>query len=212
MDNFSVDLQKQVEQGIVILRRGGVIAYPTDTVYGLGASMDSASAVEKIFLVKSRPRHMPLPLLVGSLSQIELLTSCVSPAARCLIRAFLPGALTLVMPASDKVPSYLRTMENTIALRIPDHPVPLALISGIGTAIVGTSANLSGQPNPLTGREVIAQLGERIELVIEGGRCSGTESTIIDVTGELPVVLRNGALSISEIERACGKVQAGNGG
>ena len=209
---IDIGLQKQVEKGIDILRRGGVIAYPTDTVYGLGASMDSAAAVEKVFLVKSRPRHMPFPLLVGSVSQIEQLATRVSPAAYCLIKTFLPGAVTLVLPASDKVPPYLKTRENTIALRIPNHPVPLALISGIGTAIVGTSANLSGRPNPLTGREVLEQLGERIELVIDGGRCSGTESTIIDVTGEVPVILRIGAVSISDIEKACGKVMQGNGG
>ncbi len=207
-----IDLQKQVNLGIDILRRGGVIAYPTDTVYGLGASMNSAEAVEKIFMVKSRPRSMPLPLLVGNISQIEKLAAGVSQTARCLIKAFFPGAVTLVLPASDEVPPYLKTWENTIALRIPNHPVPLALIAGIGTPIVGTSANLSGHPNPLTGREVKEQLGARIELVIEGGRCSGTESTIIDVTGEVPIVLRKGTVSVSEIEKACGKVLTGNGG
>ncbi len=210
--SINVDLQNQIEQGIAILRCGGVIAYPTDTVYGLGASMDSAAAVEKVFLVKSRPRHLPLPVLVSNVSEIEKLAASVSPTAYCLIKAFLPGALTLVLPASGKVPSYLKTRENTIALRIPAHPVPLALISGIGTAIVGTSANLSGYPNPLTGREVMEQLGDKIDLVIDGGRCSGTESTIIDVTGEIPVVVRQGTVSISEIEIACGKILTGNGG
>ncbi len=210
--SINVDLQNQIEQGIAILRCGGVIAYPTDTVYGLGASMNSAAAVEKVFLVKSRPRHLPLPVLVSSVSEIEQLAASVSPMAYCLIKAFLPGALTLILPASGKVPSYLKTRENTIALRIPAHPVPLALISGIGTAIVGTSANLSGYPNPLTGREVMEQLGDKIGLVIDGGRCSGTESTIIDVTGEIPVVVRQGTVSISEIEIACGKILTGNGG
>lgn len=207
-----IDLQKQVNLGIDILRRGGVIAYPTDTVYGLGACMNSAEAVEKIFMVKSRPRSMALPLLVGNISQIEQLAAGVSQTARCLIKAFFPGAVTLVLPASDEVPPYLKTRENTIALRIPNHPVPLALIAGIGTPIVGTSANLSGHPNPLTGREVNEQLGARIELVIEGGRCSGTESTILDVTGEVPIVLRKGTVSVSEIEKACGKMLTGNGG
>jgi L-threonylcarbamoyladenylate synthase len=207
-----IDLQNQVNLGIDILRRGGVIAYPTDTVYGLGACMNSAEAVEKIFMVKSRPRSMALPLLVGNISQIEQLAAGVSQTARCLIKAFFPGAVTLVLPASDEVPPYLKTRENTIALRIPNHPVPLALIAGIGTPIVGTSANLSGHPNPLTGREVNEQLGARIELVIEGGRCSGTESTILDVTGEVPIVLRKGTVSVSEIEKACGKMLTGNGG
>jgi L-threonylcarbamoyladenylate synthase len=212
LDTISADLEKQVTLGIDILRRGGVIAYPTDTVYGLGASMTSPEAVGKIFLVKSRPRHMSLPLLVGSISQIEMLSAYISPTAHILIKAFLPGALTLIFSASDKVPAYLKAREDTIALRIPDHPVPLALINGIGTALVGTSANLSGYPNPLTDGEVKAQLADRVELVIEGGRCSGTESTIIDVSGEVPVLLRKGAISVSEIEKACGKIRTGNGG
>jgi L-threonylcarbamoyladenylate synthase len=197
-------LSLQIKEAVRILKEGGVVAYPTDTVYGLGASIDSAEAVEKIFLVKSRPRRMSLPLLVDNVSQIESLTANISPVARCLIEAFLPGAVTLVFSVSSRVPDYLRTPEGTIALRIPNHPVPIALISGIGTAIVGTSANLSGRPSPLTAREVNEQIGERVELIIDGGRCAGTESTIIDVTKAVPVVLRRGAVSVSEIEKVCG--------
>jgi L-threonylcarbamoyladenylate synthase len=209
---MSIDFQKQIEKGVDILSRGGVVAYPTDTVYGLGASMDSEAAVEKVFLVKSRPRQMSLPLLVGSVPQLEALSADISPAARSLIKAFLPGALTLVLRASGRVPDYLKTKEGTIALRIPNHPIPLALISGIGTAIVGTSANLSGRPSPLSSEEVVSQLGDKVDLIIEGGRCPGTESTIIDVTGAVPLVLRKGALSVLEIEKICGKVTTAQGG
>ena len=208
---MSLDLQKQTEKGIGILRKGGVVAYPTDTVYGLGASMDSAEAVDRVFEVKSRPRHMSLPLLVADKSQMASLAANITPLAHRLIDAFLPGAVTLVFPASSRVPDYLRTPEGTIALRIPNHPVPIALITGIGTAIIGTSANLSGRPNPLTAPEVKDQLGDRIELIIDGGRCSGTESTIIDVTKAVPVILRKGAVSVSDIEKVCG-ISLGSGG
>ncbi len=207
-----MELSAQIQEAVRILKKGGVVAYPTDTVYGLGASMDSPDAVERVFSVKSRPRSMALPVLVGSIAQIEALTGRITPLARCLIDAFLPGALTLVFRASERVPAYLRTKEGTIALRIPDHAVPIALINGIGTGIVGTSANLSGRPSPVTADDVRLQLGDRLDLIIDGGGCGGKESTIVDVTGEIPRVLRSGAVGEEEIERVCGQVLAGNGG
>jgi L-threonylcarbamoyladenylate synthase len=209
---LSGELRQQVAKGIFILKQGGLVAYPTDTVYGLGASMLSEDAVQQVYLVKSRPREMALPLLVASVAQIEDLAGRLSPLARRLVDTFLPGPLTLVLPASDAVPVYLRTKEGTVALRIPDHPVPIALIQGLGTPIVGTSANLSGKPSPLTAEEVSSQLGDRVELIIDGGRCPGRESTIVDVTGDLPVVLREGAISRETIERLCGRVMPVKGG
>jgi L-threonylcarbamoyladenylate synthase len=202
----------RVAAAVSVLKSGGLAAYPTDTVYGLGASMSCAGAVDRIFSVKARPRQMALPLLVGSVAQMEMLAGHISTRARCLIDSFLPGAITLVLPASGLVPEYLRTKEGTIALRIPGHAVPLALIAGTGEPMVGTSANLSGKPSPLTAAEVRSQLGHSVDVVIDGGRCPGTESTIIDVTGEVPVVLRRGAISLEEIEKACGRVLAGDGG
>ena len=201
-------LSSQIQEAVWVLKKGGLVAYPTDTVYGLGASMQSGQAVERIFAVKSRPRHMALPLLVASVAQIENLTDRISPSAKCMIDAFLPGALTLVMRASNRVPAYLTTKEGTIALRIPGHPVPVALIEGIGTAIVGTSANLSGNPSPVTAEEVRSQLGDQVDFIIDGGGCGGKESTIVDVTGESFTVLRVGAVSRDQIERVCGGVKA----
>ena len=195
----------QVEEAIRILMKGGVVAYPTDTVYGLGAGMTHPEAVERIFAVKSRPRHMALPLLVSTVAQIEMLAGRVSPEARCLIQSFMPGALTLVLPASGLVPEYLRTKEGTIALRIPDHPIPLAIIEGIGTPIVGTSANLSGKPSPVTAEEVRSQLGDTVDFIIDAGGCGGKESTIVDVTGQTPVVVRSGAISPEQIKAVFGR-------
>lgn len=196
-------LRPQVERGITVLQNGGLVAYPTDTVYGLGASVACREAVERVFQAKARPRDMAMPLLVSRMSQIEELAARVPRIARHLIDAFMPGALTLVLPASDSAPAFLKTSEGTIALRIPGHPIPIALIEGSGHPIVGTSANLSGKPSPLTAEEVIDQLGDRVDLIVDGGRCPGRESTIVDVTGEKPAILREGAISREAIEAAC---------
>jgi len=206
MKRLDSSTQAAVAQGVAVLRRGGLVAFPTDTVYGLGASIDLPAAVASVYAAKSRPREMALPVLVSETADIERLSERLSPAARCLIEAFLPGALTIVVPASAAVPAHVTAGRGTVALRIPDHPVPRALIRGLGAPIIGTSANRSGRPSPLTADEVRAQLGDRIDLVIDGGRCPGVESTIVDVTGEIPVVLRAGAISSADIERACGRV------
>jgi L-threonylcarbamoyladenylate synthase len=199
---LSYELKKQVEKGITILRQGQIVAYPTDTVYGLGASMTNRQSVERIYRVKQRPPDMALPLLVADISQIEALTETVLEAARKLIITFLPGALTLVLTASSSVPEIITAGETTVAVRIPDHPVPLALIEGTGVPLVGTSANISGRPSPLTASEVYEQLGNGVDLIIDDGKsCPGTASTIVDVTGEVPVILREGATSRKEIER-----------
>jgi L-threonylcarbamoyladenylate synthase len=200
---LSFELKKQVERGIAILHQGGIVAYPTDTVYGLGASMTSLKGVERIYKVKQRPPDMALPLLVADISQIEALTETVPVVARKLIRRFLPGALTIVLPVASSVPEIITAGEKTVAVRIPAHPVPLAFIKGTETPLVGTSANLSGRPSPLTASEVHDQLGNDVDLIIDDGTpCPGTASTIVDVTGEVPVILREGTVSKEEIERA----------
>ena len=204
---LSLNIHEQIEKGVSILSRGGIIAYPTDTVYGLGAGIGFPKAIERIYAVKERPVNMPLPLLVADVSQISELAESISPLARLLIQNFLPGALTLVLPASASVPDIIAAGGKTVAVRIPAHPVPIALIRGLGTPIVGTSANLSGQPSALTADEVYGQLGDKIDFVIDGGRCpGGKESTIIDITGEKAVILREGAISRKEIEQVCGSI------
>lgn len=214
LDKGFLNIQQQIEKGIAILKQGGLVAFPTDTVYGLGAGAYLPQAVERVYRVKARPRNMPLPLLLAEISQIAEVAEPVSPLAWRLIHRFLPGALTLVLPKSKAVPDILTPINrDTIAIRIPAHPIPIALIEGLGTPIVGTSANLSGQPSPLTAAEVYAQLGDRIDLIIDCGRCrGGKESTIIDVTGATPVILREGAISREEIQKICGQAVSVNGG
>ena len=197
-------IQQQVEKGISILKRGGLVAFPTDTVYGLGASANIRQAVERVYQVKKRPLNMALPLLLASVAQIAEVADSVPQVAWLLAHNFLPGALTLVLYKSKSIPDIVTAGGTTVAVRVPAHPIPIALVEGLGAPIVGTSANLSGKPSSLTADEVYAQFGNLIDLVIDGGKCSGgIESTIVDVTGEIPVVLRDGAISRKELRRVC---------
>jgi L-threonylcarbamoyladenylate synthase len=196
-------IQKQVEQAVFILKEGGIVAFPTDTVYGLGAAVSLPRAVERVYEVKERPKNMPLPLLLADKSQIGEVAEPVPPIAWLLAEKFLPGGLTMVLFKSRAVPDTVSGGGKTVAIRVPDHPVPIALIKGVGTPIVGTSANLSGKPSALTAEEVYTQLDGKVDLIIGGGRCpGGRESTVVDLTGETPLVLREGAISREELKSA----------
>jgi len=211
--NLPPDIQRQVDRGISILKRGGIVAFPTDTVYGLGAGANLHQAVERVYQVKERPRNMALPLLLARTLQISEVAEPVPPIAWRLAHNFLPGALTIVLHKSSSVPDIITGGGITVAVRIPAHPIPVALADGLGMPIVGTSANLSGKPSALTADEVYSQFGDKIDLVIDGGRCpGGRESTIVDVTGEMPVVLREGAISGEELKRVCGSIVFREGG
>ncbi len=202
--NLSAGTKQQVEEGIDIVRRGGIIAFPTDTVYGLGASIYNETAVRQIFTVKRRPLEMALPVLVASIEQLKDVTVTLPKVALYLAEYFWPGGLTMVLPKSEKVPDIVTAHENSIAVRVPDHPVPVAIIKGLGMPIIGTSANVHGKPSPVSAAEVRKQLGKKVDLIIDGGRSPGTrESTIIDLTGEKPVIIREGTITISELNRAC---------
>jgi L-threonylcarbamoyladenylate synthase len=209
---LSLNIQEQIKRGVSILRAGGIAAYPTDTVYGLGASANLPWAIETIYEVKERPLNMPLPLLLSDVSQIGGVAESVPEIAWSLIHAFLPGALTLVLQKSSSVSDIISGGGTTVAVRIPAHPVPEALVEGLGAPVVGTSANLSGRPSPLTAGEVHSQLGSKVDFIIDGGRCpGGKESTVVDVTGETPVVLREGAISREELRRVCGNITVREG-
>ncbi|MCJ7763923.1 MAG: L-threonylcarbamoyladenylate synthase [Dehalococcoidales bacterium] len=201
--NADVDTSEQINNGIAILKRGGLVAFPTDTVYGLGACYNDCKAVERVFRVKKRPKNKALPLILAEVGQITEIVEYMPPVARLLASRFMPGALTLVLQKSDAVPDIVTGSSKKVAVRVSAHPVPVALIKGAGVPIIGTSVNISGQPSAVTGDEVRSQFGDEIELVISG-RCSGgRESTIIDVTGEIPRVLREGAISRQEIMKVC---------
>ena len=198
-------IEKQIKLAIAILKKGGIVAFPTDTVYGLGANPLNAQAVARIYKVKRRPHNLPLPLLLAEKSDLLRVANVVPEIAWQLAERFLPGGLTLVLRKSPWVPSAVTAGGDTVAVRIPDHPVPIALIRGLGTPIVGTSANLSGRPSPVTAEEVREQLGDEVDLVINGGRCpGGTESTVLDISGKVPTLIREGAIPRAELEKICG--------
>ena len=196
-------LPEQVENGVNILKEGGVIAFPTDTVYGLGGDAFNPKAVERIYEVKKRPRHLPLPLLIADIPQLTAVAEPISRIAWFLARHFWPGGLTLVLPKAPSLPDYL-AKGHSIAVRVPNHPICLALVQRLENPITGTSANLSGKPSTLTAGKVKQQLGDKVDLIIDGGRCpGGVESTVVDVTGEVPVILRQGIIPKHEIDKAC---------
>jgi L-threonylcarbamoyladenylate synthase len=196
-------IQKQVEQAIIILKQGGVVACPTDTVYGVGAAINIEPAVKRVYQIKGRAYNKPLPILLADKSQIAEVAEVVPPIAWLLVEKFMPGALTIVLPKAESVSDIVTAGRKTIALRIADHSIPIAIVRGLGVPIVGTSANLSGKPSALTAEEVYAQLGDKVDLIIDGGRCpGGRESTIVDLTGETPLILREGAISREELKSA----------
>jgi len=198
------NLRQQIKQGISILGREGVIAYPTDTIYGVGAGIQYTDAIERIYSIKERPINMALPVLLSHISRIEQVASYVPAVAWQLALRFMPGALTLVLYKSSYVPDIVTAGGDTVAVRVPAHFVPITLSAGIGMPIVGTSANLSSHPGALSAEEVTLQLGEKIDLVIDGGRCiGGIESTVVDVTGQKPVILREGAISREILQKVC---------
>jgi L-threonylcarbamoyladenylate synthase len=195
----------QIEQAIDILKKGGIVAFPTDTVYGLGANSYDEEAVLRVYEAKARPRHLPLPLLVSDVSQLTAVARDMPEIAWRLAQRFLPGALTIVLYKSPSVSSLITGGSEKVAVRMPDHPIPISLIQGLGAPIIGTSANITDSPSPVTAQEVHYQMGDRVDLIIDGGRCrGGIASTVLDLSGESPTILREGAISREEIKRACG--------
>jgi L-threonylcarbamoyladenylate synthase len=168
----------------------------------LGADAFNAKAVERIFKVKRRPRNMALPVLLADVVQISEVAGIVPEVARVFIERFWPGGLTLVLPKAGAIPDVVTAGSDKVAVRVPDHEVPRALIRGLGAPIVGTSANISEGPAPVTSEEVRQQLGDGVDLIIDAGRCpGGVESTVVDVTSGSPVVLRGGIIPKGEIEK-----------
>lgn len=199
--------QEQIDQAIFILKQGGIIAFPTDTVYGLGAASYIESAVERIYQVKKRPKQMAIPLLVANESQLGEVVESISKMAQILIRELLPGPLTLVLHKSSCIPDIITAGRTTVAVRIPSHPIPIALADGLGAPITGTSSNLSGRRNQLTAEGVRAQLGDKVDMIIENEQpLKGITSTIVDVTGDVAVILREGAVPRNELVRILGRV------
>lgn len=199
-----LNLQKQVETGAAILKSGGVVAYPTDTVYGLGACYDCVSAVDRIFAIKGRLASSALPLIVADITQLQTIAGEIPPVAWLLIDRFWPGALTIVLPRSNNVPDIVTGGKKTVAVRLPACCVALQLAQLTGKPICATSANISGQASALSSGEVQQALGHRLDFIIDGGRVEGgIESTIIDLTCPIPRILRPGPVGLEDIKQIC---------
>lgn len=211
VDNI-VDKQRiypQVQEAAEWLQAGEVVAFPTETVYGLGADAANTAAVDKIFAAKGRPSDNPLIVHVANLAQVEAVAAAIPPVAKTLMERFWPGPLTLVLPkrggaVSERVTAGL----PTVAVRMPNHPLALALIEASGLALAAPSANRSGRPSPTTAAHVLADLSGRIAGVIDGGPTGiGVESTVLDCSGEVPTILRPGGVTKEALSEVIGRVE-----
>jgi L-threonylcarbamoyladenylate synthase len=199
---------RALELAVRLLRAGELVAYPTDTVYGLGAAVSDEGAVRRLFSVKGRPPSKGVPLLVADSLMAEWVGE-MTPLAHTLAAKFWPGALTIVVPKKAGFFSLALGGQQTVALRVPAHDVPRDISKMLGEPITGTSANRSGARPPVSAAEVAFQLGEMVAIVIDGGRTPGNvESTVIDVTGEMPKILRKGVVTKEELEKVLGKTVA----
>ena len=196
-----------LDRAVALLRGGGIVAFPTETVYGLGADAKNADAVARVFRVKGRPADNPLIVHLASPEHVSLFALQMPEKGKQLARRFWPGPLTLVVRSRPDVPRIVRAGLDTVALRVPDHPVTLELLRRFDGGIVGPSANLSGKPSPTSAEHVAADLGGNVDMILDAGPTRiGLESTVLDITGEIPIILRIGGLSREELEREIGAV------
>jgi L-threonylcarbamoyladenylate synthase len=180
-----------------VVAAGGVIIYPTDTFYGLGADPDNPTAVRKLFAIKGRQPDRPILLLIKDADEVRKWTADVSPTAAALMRRHWPGPLTLVFKARERVLPELTAGRGTIGLRVPGHEITRQLLAFLGTALTGTSANVSGGPSPITAAEAGETAGSGVALVLDGGETAGGRpSTVVDVSTGRLIVLREGAVQL----------------
>lgn len=194
--------QQEIDKAVSILRKGGLVAFPTETVYGLGADASNPEALRKIFAAKQRPVDHPLIVHLADVRRLLSWASEMSEEAVLLAQAFWPGPLTMIFKKAPSVSDLLTGGQDTIGLRIPDHPVAYALLSAFGSGIAAPSANRFGRISPTTAAAVQEELGDSVDLILKGGQCEvGVESTIVDVSGEeYPVILRPGMITAKQIE------------
>jgi len=189
-----------IERAVRVVSEGGIIVYPTDTVYGVGTNALDSRAVLKVFEVKKRPLGQPLPVAVGGIQMAETLAVVVSEARRLML-TFWPGALTLVLRKKTIVPDVTTGGRLEVALRAPNHQVPLRIMSLSGLPLIATSANTHRKPSCLTAEEAESQLGDKVDLILDGGSATGRPSTVLDLMSTPPRVLRSGSVTRKDIRR-----------
>ncbi len=196
-----------IKEAAQIIRDGGLVAFPTETVYGLGGNALNAEASAKIYAAKGRPSDNPLIAHIANETGLYEIAAEVPESAKKLMDAFWPGPLTMIFPKKDIMPRETTGGLDTVAVRMPAHPVAQALIEEAGVPIAAPSANLSGRPSPTTAQHVKTDLDGRIEMILDGGSCDiGLESTIVDVTGEVPMILRPGFITKEMLEEVAGEI------
>ncbi|MDZ4734481.1 MAG: L-threonylcarbamoyladenylate synthase [Nitrospirota bacterium] len=200
---------KSIRFAAEIIRGGGLVAFPTETVYGLGADALNPEAVAKIFEAKQRPSFDPLIVHIANREALDLLAQVISPIDHRLMDAFWPGPLTVVLPKRENVPDIVTAGLRTIAIRMPAHPVAQALIREAGVPIAAPSANPFGYVSPTCAEHVLDGLGDRVDLILDGGPCLiGVESTIVSMVGAWPELLRPGSITLAEIQEVIGPIMS----
>lgn len=198
---------ESISSALSLFRDGEIVAFPTDTVYGLGADPFQASGIIKLFEAKGRDSNKAIAILIGSVEQANLITNHMTEMAVRLCEVFWPGGLTVIVPRKNTLPELISNTDR-IGIRMPNHPVALELLQTFGP-LATTSANLSGKPDAVTARDVYDQLSNRVPLILDGGKCQGgIPSTVIDCSGEEPVILREGPISRDQIFKVLEKQKA----
>ena len=198
----------KIQECASILRKGGLVAFPTETVYGLGADGLNPNAIKKIFRVKKRPSDNPLIFHISDKNDIQKFAKNIPPKTELLIEKFWPGPLTLILRKSSIIPKIATGGLNTIAIRMPSHKIALSLISSLKSPIVAPSANLFGKPSPTLAQHVLDDLNGKINTIIDGGNTKiGIESTVLDLTTRTPTLLRPGSISYSELKKILKKIE-----
>ena len=194
-----------VERAVRVLREGGVVAIPTETVYGLAADVANAEAIARVYAVKGRPADHPLIVHADAIDALEGYVAEITPRLRALAVAFWPGPLTAIVARGPRTPLGVTGGQETVAVRVPEHPVARAILAAFGGALAAPSANRFGRVSPTTAEHVRADLGDEVDLIVNGGPARvGIESTIVDLTGAVPAVLRAGAITPSQLGEALG--------
>ena len=198
--------EEALHRAVEVLRRGGLVGLPTETVYGLAADAENELAVRRIFAVKGRPSNHPLIVHLASAEAVKGWVARLPPEGEALAAAFWPGPLTLVLPRSTRASDAVTGGQGTLAVRVPAHPVALAVLQAFGGGLAAPSANRFGRVSPTRAAHVLADLGGEVDFVLDGGPCSvGVESTIVDLSGPEPALLRPGGVALEALERVLGR-------
>lgn len=208
VDISKPEWDKQLDHAAQVLRDGGLVAFPTETVYGLGANALDQHAVEGIYKAKGRPSDNPLIVHIAETGALKELTSGIPGTAAKLMEACWPGPLTLLMPKSDKIPAIVTAGLDTVGIRMPSNPIALELIRKSGVPVAAPSANSSGRPSPTLAKHVMEDLSGKVDVIIDGGHSKvGVESTVLDITAEPPMILRPGGVTLERLTQILGEVR-----